>query len=76
MFMRLRVHKKHPILTRLLNHADVQIIALRPLLSRLSVAIDHAGEERLRGVVAAARNVPETPGRGDCGYGEVEAVLY
>jgi hypothetical protein len=76
MLMRLGVHEQHPVLTRLLNHAHVQVVSLRPLLSRLCVSVDHAGEERLRVVAAAARNVVDSPRGWNRRDGEPEAVLY
>jgi len=70
------VQEEHPVLTRLLDHAHVQIVPLRPLLGRFCVSVDHACEERLRVVAAVARDEVDGPCRGDAAYGEPEAALY
>jgi hypothetical protein len=75
MLVRLGVHEQHPVLTRLLDHAHVQIVPLGPLLGRLCVSVDHAGEEWLRIVAAVARDEVKSPGGGNACNGGPEARL-
>jgi hypothetical protein len=54
----------------------VQIVPLRPLLARLCVSVDHAGEDGLRIVAAVSRNIVNGPRCGDRSNGRPEADLY
>jgi hypothetical protein len=69
------VHEQHPVLARLLDHAHVQVVALRPPLGPLRVCVDHAGEEGLRVVAVVAGHEVQSPRGGDGRNRDPEAIL-
>ena len=54
----------------------LKLYLLRPLLRRLGVSVDHAGEERLGVVAAVAGSEVESPRGGDSRDRTPEAFLH
>lgn len=73
--LRPRVLEQNAVFTRLLDHAHMQVVPLRPLLSGFCVPLDQACEEGLRVVAAVPRNKVHGPRRGNGRYGEPKAPL-
>lgn len=64
------------IMRRLLDHIGMQRIARDPALSVAAIAIDHAREQGLGGLVAGrVREFVDGEGERDEGEGDVEAFL-
>lgn len=68
-----------PIMRRLLDHGRMHRIPRRPPLLVLTIAIDHPGEDRLRGLggrtVCRAGQFVDAEGQGEDAQGDVESAL-
>jgi hypothetical protein len=75
-FLGLGVHEQHTVVTRLLNHAHVEIVSPGPLVLRFCVLVDRAGDEVLRVIGIVARSEVDGPASGDGENREPEAFLH
>lgn len=71
------VHKQHPVLTRLFNHAHVQIVLRCPLLiPPFGSSTNQACEEGFAVVAVVPRNIVDGPAGRDDSNRSPEASLH
>ena len=74
-FLGLGVHEQDAVVARLLDHANVEIVPPSPLVLRLRVLVDGAGDKVLGAVAVVARSKVDGPAGGDGQDRKPEAFL-